>query len=56
MEKQIYHGYTIEEETNPWRIKYGGPVRYSTDSENVLNAKTIEEAKEQIDETINENI
>lgn len=49
-----YKGYTIEAETCPWAIKYSGVIKYFIDSEKVMNADTVEEAKDQIDEILGE--
>lgn len=48
-----YRGWTIEKETDPWPLKYGWEYRYFID-EHLHGAKTIEEAKEEIDERIAE--
>ncbi len=44
-----YKGYTIEKETDPWAIKYGMFYRFFKD-EKLHSAKSIEEAKQEIDE------
>jgi hypothetical protein len=44
-----YKGYTIRETDEPWALKYGYKYEYFND-ERVLHAKTLEEAKEEIDE------
>lgn len=44
-----YRGYSIEPETDPWCLKYEGPIRYFRD-ERIFGASSIEEAKELIDE------
>jgi len=48
-----YKGYTIEEEADPWAIKYGWNYRFFCD-EVLHGAKTIEEAKMEIDELTEE--
>jgi hypothetical protein len=48
----IYKGYTIEPEDHPWAKKYCGPIKFYIDSEKVLNADSVEEAKELIDEKL----
>lgn len=45
-----YHGYTIEEETNPWAKFFGSKVKFYLDGEKVYSASSEEDAKEQIDE------
>lgn len=49
-----YKGYTIEAETCPWAIKYSGVIKFFIDSEKVMNADTVKEAKDQIDEILGE--
>jgi hypothetical protein len=49
MEKQIYRGYTIEKETDPWALKYGWKYKYSND-ERVHHISSIQEAVFEIDE------
>jgi hypothetical protein len=48
----IYKGFTIEEETEPWAIKYKQFFKYYRDPEGTQWAETIEEAKEMIDDRI----
>jgi hypothetical protein len=43
-----YKQYTIEEETEPWAIKYGWNYKVSLSGEFCFNADSIEEAKEEI--------
>jgi hypothetical protein len=45
----IYKGFTIEEETEPWAIKYSGKIKFYRDSEKVYNADSKEEAIEVVD-------
>jgi hypothetical protein len=47
-----YRGYKIEPETDPWAIKYGYFFKFYRD-EKIHPAKSIEEAKEEIDELTN---
>jgi len=50
-----YKGFTIEPETESWEIKYGYNYRYyrgDVMDETTKTAKSIEEAKEEIDEML----
>lgn len=51
----IYKEYTIEPETDLWAIKAGSKVKFFIDGEKVLSASSIEEAKEFIDDKIQES-
>lgn len=44
-----YKGFIIEKETDQWALKFGGHIRFYRD-ENIFHAKTIDEAKAEIDE------
>lgn len=47
--KLFYKGYAIEKEKEPWALKYGWKIKYYRD-EYILHAKTIEDARSDIDE------
>lgn len=52
-----YKGYTIEPETEPWALKYGDKyaIYCGVRDDGTKYAKTIEEAKEIIDELTEED-
>ena len=47
-----YKGFQIVSETEPWALKYGNNFRWFFDEEKIHSAKSVEDAKEQIDEEI----
>lgn len=51
----IYKGYTIEPETDPWPIKAGSKVKFYIDGELVYSASDYDEAKDAIDDMIQES-
>jgi hypothetical protein len=55
IKSEQYKGYFIQTETNPWALKYGMRVRFFID-ENIQHASSFEEAREEIDERINQTI
>lgn len=50
-----YKGYFIQTETDPWALHYNMRVRFFSD-ENIHHASSFEEAREEIDERINQTI
>lgn len=46
-----YKGYVIENEDEPWAIKYNMPIKFYND-EHIHHAESVEDAKEKIDERI----
>jgi hypothetical protein len=47
----IYKGFTIEQVTDPWPLKYGLRYRFFIDEDDrVSTAVSLEDAKEQIDD------
>lgn len=46
-----YKGYIIEEETDPWAIKFGSKFKFShKDGEVIHSAVSIQDAKDMIDD------
>lgn len=50
MKSEIYKGWLIEEDTNPWAKFFGSKVVFCLDGERVYSADSFEEAREMIDE------
>lgn len=50
MDPISYKGFTIEEETHPWALKYKCTHKFYNDGERVRSGYSIEDCKEQIDE------
>lgn len=50
-----YRGFHILPETDPWGLKYLGPIRYfALKGDRIYGADSIEDAKREIDERIAE--
>lgn len=52
-----FKGFVIEEETDPWAIKYGMNYRYyreGSNGERIYSAASIKDAKEEINDRVTE--